>query len=445
MIGIVICSRLSSKRIPKKPHVLIENKTIISHLVSNISSLDIPIFIAVPSAEYTEYIADKSLRTNESLRLVNVFGSDLEHDPLARMYQVAKQYSLKTIIRITHDKIFVDTECLKEALICFKKEKADYLYSSSLLPGTNFEIISFSCLSRASEKFKNVEFISYAARNTSNKTVNFTFNQHYFNFTGLNLLIDNQEDVDLFRVIYSRLGVDCRLKDVLSYLNKNREVLKINKSPIVTIYTCAYNSEKFIKTCIDSVFSQSIIDDCEYIVIDDCSNDKTFEIAKVCSIDKNNFRVFRNERNVGLSSSSNIALEKAKGKFIIRIDSDDYFSNEFVISEMLEYITKTNDEILYPDNYFGSKKNIQKGDECHHVGGALFNKSALNFIKFTDGLRGFEGYDLFKRAENKLKIGYFKKPSFFYTQRKDSMSKTDLKEREIIKKEIDKRCSDEKV
>jgi hypothetical protein len=121
------------------------------------------------------------------------------------------------------------------------------------------------------------------------------------------------------------------------------------------------------------------------------------------------------------------------------------YNIENAIKEMVEFMELHNSEILYPDNYFGDMSLIQKGKECHHVGGALFNKNALNFIKFTDGLRGYEGYDLFLRAKDRLKIGYFEKPTFFYYQREGSMSKTNPRIRAKIKSEIDKRIINEKT
>jgi hypothetical protein len=61
---------------------------------------------------------------------------------------------------------------------------------------------------------------------------------------------------------------------------------------------------------------------------------------------------------------------------------------------------------------------------------------AINHVKFTEGLRGYEGLDFFARAKDTLSIGYFARPTFFYTQRNDSMSKTNLDDREKIKNNI---------
>lgn len=440
-IGIVICSRLASSRLPNKAHLLIENRTVIGHLVHNLKDLNIPIVVTVPTIDFHKYVTDETFPRGKNILIHN---SEHAEDPLARTTQVAKQFGFDTVIRITHDKIFIDTDAIKESIKAFKSEKADYLYTSNLIPGTNFEIISYKCLFEASLKYKNVEYISYAVRTISQKTINFNHKQNDHGIKGLSLLLDYEDDFKLFQVIYSRLGVNAKLPQVIKYIQSNPDLIKINKKPLVSIYTCAYNSQDFILTAINSVVDQTIFKDCEYLLIDDCSNDCTFELMATVGIESRQISYHRNARNLGLSSSSNIALKQAKGKYILRIDSDDYFVNENAIKEMVEFMELHSSEILYPDNYFGDLSVIQKGKDSHHVGGALFNKNALNFIKFTDGLRGYEGYDLFLRAKDRLKIGYFEKPTFFYYQREGSMSKTNPKIRAKIKSEIDRRIIDEK-
>jgi spore coat polysaccharide biosynthesis protein SpsF (cytidylyltransferase family) len=437
-IGIVICSRLKSKRLPNKAHLILEGRTVIGHLVNQLLTTNLPIVVTVPQDEFVDYLSDDTLP-----RTANVLIHNSEHseDPLARTYQVAKQFNFDYVIRITHDKIFIDQWALLEALKIALNEKSDYLYTSNLVPGSNFEIISYRCLADAAMKYKNVEYISYAVRNTSLKTINYNVDNNHENIEGINLLLDYEDDFNLYQVIMSRLGPNTYFKQVMNYLSKNRGLVNINKKPLVTIYTCAYNSSEFIDKCMRSVCGQSIFNICEYILIDDFSKDDTFEKMVLFSLENEltNIKYFRNNNNIGLASSSNIALSKARGKYIIRLDSDDYFTDENILQKMIKKIEVSNDEVIYPDNYCGSIDNVQKGKENHHVGGALFNKNALNFIKFTDGLRGYEGYDLYLRAKDRLKIGYYESPGFFYTKRSGSMSASNKSERKQIKREIDSR------
>jgi spore coat polysaccharide biosynthesis protein SpsF len=83
-------------------------------------------------------------------------------DPLARMYFAAKNNKVDIIIRVTHDKIFVDENTIFKAINTFREKNLDYLYSSKFTDGSGFEIISFSALEKAHNAYKKVEHISYA-------------------------------------------------------------------------------------------------------------------------------------------------------------------------------------------------------------------------------------------------------------------------------------------
>jgi glycosyltransferase involved in cell wall biosynthesis len=250
------------------------------------------------------------------------------------------------------------------------------------------------------------------------------------------LLVDYPEDLKLLELVLQKNGNDCTLEKAISFLDKNRWATKLNEHPIVTVYTCAFNAEKFIDRCIGSVAMQSIFGQAEYILVDDHSSDDTVLKMARASTRFPNIRFIRNQYNKGLASSSNVALSDARGKYIIRLDADDYFLENNALETMVSEISTTKRDAIYPDNYFGSLKKIQSGKENHHVGGAIFSRSAMNHLKFTEQLRGYEGLDFFGRARDQLSIGYLKKPMFFYRQRKDSMSKSNVIERAEIKRQL---------
>lgn len=426
--GIIICSRLDSERIPNKVLKKLNGVTIIEHLINQLKPLGVPIVVAIPAKQREAYSA--AIKHTG----VKIYVSQHSEDPLARMTQVQKEYEFTHVVRVTHDKIFVDTEILKNALAIAQHsvEKPDYIYSDYLTPGTGFEVISAKCLQEAASKHVFVEHITYAVRLYSKLSLNLITKKHPFN-----LLIDFPEDLKLMEVIFATLGSNITLKDVVKYLSENDELKEINRTPILTIYTCAYNAEKFIDECMESA-NLELNSRFEYIIVDDHSTDRTYEKIARFTIEKNrkNIHWFRNEKNLGLASSSNFALSRARGEFIVRLDADDKFCGMDKLWKMIDYAKQNGTEALYPDNYFGSFDKIQKGNEKHHVGGTLFQKKALNFLKFTEGLRNHDSLDLFVRAKDKLKIGYFESPTFFYTQREDSMSKTNLKERAKIEAEI---------
>jgi spore coat polysaccharide biosynthesis protein SpsF (cytidylyltransferase family) len=428
----VICSRLTSSRVPSKPLILYNGITQIEHLINRLLETEYNVIVAVPENESVNY----AFLLDRFPKKVSLF-MGFEDDPMARMHAAAHAHKLDYVIRITHDKIFIDTEKVKPMLSEAITNNVDYVYSSDFIPGTGFEILSYACLSKCAEKYKRVEHVSYAAKATTKNTLNYRFQKRVYD---VRLLIDYIEDVNLMRVIFATIGSDCTLQQVLRFLEVNRSLKGLNKLPLITVYTCAYNAAKWIQQAIGSVAMQSNFKDCEYIIIDDHSTDKTMlPVAKFCQNYKNS-KFIRNDKNLGLASSSNLALKNARGQFIIRLDADDFFINKNIIQNMVTEIEAQNLDALYPNCYAGlSCKRIQKGEQNHHSGGTLFRTSAINHIKFTDNLRNYDSLDLFLRAKDQIKIGYWNRVAFCYRQHNESMSKRNFEDREKTKKLIEEK------
>jgi spore coat polysaccharide biosynthesis protein SpsF (cytidylyltransferase family) len=426
----IICSRLESSRVPKKAITPINGVPVLVHLINRIAPTGIPIVLAIPIEQQAEY--EHALKDCQT-PVTYYFGHP--EDPLARMSRAAEVAGVENVIRITHDKIFVSHEQVTKLLDIYFKRSLDYVYSSKFTDGTAFEIISAKALKQAAEKFKGVEYISYAVRSITDNVFDCA-SDGICEHSNIRLLIDYPSDVKLLEVLFSHLGNDCTFDDVVAFLEKNPWALKINALPKVTLYTCAYNAAKFIERCMGSVAKQKRFREWEYIIIDDHSTDDTTRlVAKFCTLFPN-ARWIRNKTNLGLATSSNIALKEAKGKFIMRLDADDYFPRPDAVDQLLSEIEATSKDVIVPNNYFGSLSKIQKGKDAMHVGGSMFRTRAINYLKFTDGLRNYEGLDLFTRGRDVLKVGYLNKPIFMYSQRGDSMSKTNLAEREETRKKI---------
>ena len=94
--------------------------------------------------------------------------------------------------------------------------------------------------------------------------------------------------------------------------------MQINK--LVSIITPSYNSAKFIKQCIESVIAQTYTN-WEMLIVDDYSADNSLQILKKY-FDKR-IQLIELDENVGASESRNVAIRKAKGKYIAFLDSDD--------------------------------------------------------------------------------------------------------------------------
>lgn len=95
-----------------------------------------------------------------------------------------------------------------------------------------------------------------------------------------------------------------------------------NNKPIISVIMAAYNAEKYISECIESVLNQTLRD-FEFVIIDDGSSDNTYDIIKKYSEKDERIKLIKNSKNFGLVRSINVGLEQAKGKYIARMDADD--------------------------------------------------------------------------------------------------------------------------
>ena len=100
------------------------------------------------------------------------------------------------------------------------------------------------------------------------------------------------------------------------------------KSVQVSVIVPSYNAELYIGRCIRSLLKQSLSqEDFEIIVINDSSKDNTKNALLPFVGD---IVLIENKRNLGLPSSLNKGIKKARGQFIVRVDSDDYVHVDFL-------------------------------------------------------------------------------------------------------------------
>ena len=93
--------------------------------------------------------------------------------------------------------------------------------------------------------------------------------------------------------------------------------------PLVSVILPVYNVELYLEKCIDSLVNQSLID-IEIICIDDGSTDSSGNILDNYSLHDSRVKVFK-QKNQGVALARNFGLSVAKGKYVIILDSDDYF------------------------------------------------------------------------------------------------------------------------
>lgn len=107
---------------------------------------------------------------------------------------------------------------------------------------------------------------------------------------------------------------------------------------LVSIVMPSFNTADFIYKAIESVVAQTY-SNWELIIIDDCSTDGTRGVVEAWN-DKR-IRYFTNEANVGAAESRNIAIMKARGKWIAFLDSDDLWMSD-KLEKQIAFMEKNN-------------------------------------------------------------------------------------------------------
>lgn len=91
----------------------------------------------------------------------------------------------------------------------------------------------------------------------------------------------------------------------------------------ITIIIPVYNTEKYLKRCLDSVIHQSY-SNLEIICIDDKSTDSSRDILLQYASNDSRISLILLDKNAGVSHARNLALEKSTGSYVCFLDSDDY-------------------------------------------------------------------------------------------------------------------------
>jgi glycosyltransferase involved in cell wall biosynthesis len=110
------------------------------------------------------------------------------------------------------------------------------------------------------------------------------------------------------------------------------------KKPLVSVVMPAYNDEKYVGKAIESILNQTF-KDFEFIIIDDASKDKSLEIINKYAKKDKRIIVLKNENNLKICKTLNKGIKIAKGKYIARMDADDWSYPER-IKKQVEFMEK---------------------------------------------------------------------------------------------------------
>lgn len=110
----------------------------------------------------------------------------------------------------------------------------------------------------------------------------------------------------------------------------------------------AYNAEKYIGTAIESILNQTY-KDFEFIIVNDCSTDSTLDIIKKYAKKDKRIRIISNKKNQKIAQTLNNGLKEAKGKYIARLDADDWSYPER-LEKQVNFMEENPDVVLSSGN-----------------------------------------------------------------------------------------------
>ena len=149
-----------------------------------------------------------------------------------------------------------------------------------------------------------------------------------------------------FREEYTRKSKK-EISDFLDYSKEEKKEKEYEK--LLTIVVPVYNVEKYLDKCLKSVINaipSKIKKKTELLIVNDGSTDNSEQIVKQYVEKYKDLIVYINQKNGGLGHVRNVALEKAKGKYIASIDSDDTIHKNF-FKTCLKDLENDVDVIIY--------------------------------------------------------------------------------------------------
>jgi len=107
---------------------------------------------------------------------------------------------------------------------------------------------------------------------------------------------------------------------------------------ILTIIVPSYNFEKYIEECINSIYSQKITYGFDVIVRDDCSTDDTKNVLLKLKEKYPDLVILNGDTNLGALENIKTLLDSCTTKYIDYIDGDDYYNNETILNDKVEFL-----------------------------------------------------------------------------------------------------------
>jgi len=209
--------------------------------------------------------------------------------------------------------------------------------------------------------------------------------------------------------------------------------------PLVTIYITNHNYGMYLKQSVESVLAQTY-QNFELFIIDDGSTDGSREIIETYQGHPNISIIF--QKNKGLLFSNNIAMRSAQGKYLMRLDADDFLAPEAIekMCELLEQDERLG--LIFPDYFYtDAQGNVVAREQRHnfrtdvslydipaHGACTMIRLSALRAIGgYNELFTCQDGYQLWIQFIKRYHVNNINEPLFYYRRHETNLTNKEEK------------------
>ncbi len=208
--------------------------------------------------------------------------------------------------------------------------------------------------------------------------------------------------------------------------------------PLVTVYTPCRNYGHYLTKAVESIRSQ-LYPNWELFIVDDGSDDESPAIARhLQSQDQDKIKVLTNSTPVGLQRIANKILDLANGRYIVRLDADDWFEESALLLMVTKLESDSGVGLVYGNYFYTDQEGRIIGIErrrklgIEDVSGHLPPHGACTMVR-TRVLKAVGGYsedvpaqdqwELWYKLVHRVKTASLEAPIFYYRQHDNSMSR----------------------
>jgi poly-beta-1,6-N-acetyl-D-glucosamine synthase len=124
----------------------------------------------------------------------------------------------------------------------------------------------------------------------------------------------------------------------------------------VSIIIPTYNEERFIVKCLESLLKQ-VYKDYEIIMVDDGSEDKTWEVLKGFKAKYKKIQIYK-QLHFGPARARNFGVKKSQGEILVFVDADMYFANDFLVNLIKPILEKKSKGTYSTEEYVANWNNV---------------------------------------------------------------------------------------